>query len=137
MMKMMRNVVIVLAALLMLAAHSCASGVTPLPRGVHVACAYAHPGYEIAAHDGWGDEGFGQFVLVLSKNGDNILCMAEKAKEDAAYVLTIDNTSAVYDGEKIPSLMLEGGGDSLFYTYYEGGNHSLHLHTIKQNGKWL
>jgi len=128
-----------MTALLLLCLITCAQAEedASLPQGVLDLCADVHPGYEIAVHDGWGDEAFGQFVIVLSKDGDNILCMAEKAKEDAAYSLTIDNTSAVYDGERMPSLMLEGGGDSLFYTYWEGENNSLHLHTIKQGGAWL
>lgn len=137
MMNAMKKLTVLLAMLLMAAANACASGVAPLPRGVHVACAYAHPGYEIAAYDGWGDESFGQYALVLKKGDDNILCIAEKAKEDAAYQLTIDNTNAVYDGEKIPSLMIDSGGDSLFYTYRDGESNSLHLHTIKQGGKWI
>lgn len=137
MMNAMKKLTVLLAMLLMAAANACASGVAPLPRGVHVACAYAHPGYEIAAYDGWGDESFGQYALVLKKGDDNILCIAEKAKEDAAYQLTIDNTNAVYDGEKIPSLMIDSGGDSLFYTYYDEVGSSEHYHSVKQDGVWL
>jgi len=133
----MKKLLTITILLLCLAAGVWAEEGTALPQDVINLCGTVHPGYAIAAHDGWGDEHFGQYALILKKGDDNILCMAEKAKEDAAYVLTIDNTNAVYDGERIPSLMLEGGGDSLFYTYFEGENNSLHLHTIKQGGKWL
>jgi len=112
----MKKLLTITILLLCLAAGVWAEEGTALPQDVINLCGTVHPGYAIAAHDGWGDEHFGQYALILKKGDDNILCMAEKAKEDAAYVLTIDNTNAVYDGEKIPSLMLEGGGDSLFYT---------------------
>lgn len=110
---------------------------TPLPKGVIDLCASAHPGYEIAARDGWGDESRGQFALVLSVPGNNILCMAEKEAGDAAYRFTIDNTNAVYDDERLPSLLIDSGGDSLFYTYTDEVGDSVHIHTIKQDGKWL
>ena len=134
---MMKKMMICLLALLTLANCACAEESARLPQGVVQLCEAVHPDYDIAAHDGWGDELSGQFALVLKKGDDNILCIAEKAQSDAAYAMTIDNTNAVYDGEQIPSLMLEGGGDSLFYTYHDGENDSLHLHTIKQGGAWL
>ena len=134
---MMKKRLICLLAGLMLAARACSADGGVLPRGVHVLCAYAHPGYEIAAYDGWGDESVGQFALVLSRDGDNILCMAEKAKDDAAYAFTIDNTHAVYDGDRLPSLLIDSGGDSLFYTYLGDSGGSEHYHTSKQDGKWL
>jgi len=133
----MKKTMLCLLALMMIAVSACAEEDARLPQAVMELCAFVHPGYEITAHDGWGDESRGQFALVLSKDSDNILCMAEKEQNDTAYVFTIDNTNAVYDGDMIPSLMLEGGGDSLFYTYYDGENNSLHLHTIKQDGQWL
>ena len=67
---------------------------------------------------------------MISKDGDNILCIAEKGKGDAGYVLTIDNTDAVYDGDVLPSLMIDSGGDSLFYTYHDEWR-SLHIHAVK------
>jgi len=134
---MMKKMICCLLALLMMAAQTCAEEKTALPQGVIDLCSAVHPGYEIAAHDGWGDESRGQFALVLKNSGDNILCMAEKAQDDAAYAMTIDNTNAVYDGDLLPSLLIDSGGDALFYTYREGENHSLHLHTVKKDGAWL
>ena len=133
----MKKLMIIALLLLCLMTSAFAEDESALPKGVLDLCASVHSGYEVIVHDGWGDESRGQFVLVLKKGEDNILCMAEKEAGDTAYRLTIDNTNAVYDGDRIPSLMLESGGDSLFYTYYDGENRSLHLHTIKQNGKWL
>lgn len=121
----------------LLGACACAEEMLPLPQSVTELCAHVHPGYEIAAHDGWGDDAFGQFALILSKDGDNILCIAEKAQGDAAYQLTVDNTDAVYDGDVLPSLMIDTGGDSLWYTYVdERGDSSVHYGSIKSDGRW-
>ncbi len=65
-----------------------------LPQGVIALCEAAHPGYAVAAYDGWGDKTRGQVALVLSRNERNILCIAEKAEGDAAYALTVDNDRA-------------------------------------------
>ena len=124
-------------ALLMLCAAACAESETKLPQPVIDLCVQAHPGYEIMTHDGWGDESRGQFALILGKDGDNILCMAERTQDDPAYQLTIDNTNAVYDGDVLPSVLIDTGGDTLFYTYYDEVGNSEHYHAVKQDGKWL
>lgn len=124
-----------LAALL--CAHACmASAEAELPDPVARLLADVHPGYAISAHDGWGDDAQGQFAMVLSRDGDNILCIAEKKAEDAAYSLTVDNTDAVYDGGVLPSLLVDTGGDSLFYTYPQEDGDELHLHAVKEDGRW-
>lgn len=124
----MRKIACLLLALLGAAATAAAQG--ELPQGVIHALSAAHPGYEIGVYDGWGDERRGQYAAVITKDGDNILCIAEKGEGDAAYTLTIDNTNAVYDGDVLPSLMIDSGGDSLFYTYHDA-RRSLHVHAIK------
>ena len=134
-MREMKKIACLLLAMAALIASGCAEEESALPGAILDLCEKAHPGYGIAAHDGWGDAKCGQFALILKKGEDNILCVAEKAQEDAAYHLTIDNTSAVYDGDTIPSLMIDTGGDVLFYGYYEG-NDAVHYHTEKKNGKW-
>ena len=135
MMKRIKRVFLLMLELLCTSACAAAEG--NLPQAIIDLCAVVHPGYAIVAHDGWGDEGRGQFALILQKDGDNILCMAEKAQGDAAYGLTIDNTNAVYDGDLLPSVLIDTGGDSLWYTYYdtEGGS-SVHYGSIKSGGRW-
>lgn len=125
-----------LAALL--CAHACmASAEAALPDPVARLLADVHPGYAISAHDGWGDDAQGQFAMVLSRDGDNILCIAEKKAEDAAYSLTVDNTDAVYDGGVLPSLLVDTGGDSLWYTYVDReDDSSVHYNAFKTNGQW-
>lgn len=129
-----------LLALLLLvfsAGCACAEENTKLPQAVRNLCEAVHPGYEIAKFDGWGDEHFGQFALILRKDGDNILCMAEKAQDEPAYRMTIDNTNAVYDGDALPSVLIDTGGDSLWYTYVDKAEDSSnHYSAFKSDGRW-
>lgn len=116
---------------------ACAEENMKLPQAVRNLCEAVHPGYEIAKFDGWGDEHFGQFALILRKDGDNILCMAEKAQDEPAYQMTIDNTNAVYDGDALPSLLIDTGGDSLWYTYVDKAEDSSnHYNAFKSDGRW-
>ena len=121
--------------LLCLVAPALAAAQEGLPQGAIDALYAAHPGYEISAYDGWGDEARGQYAAVISKDGDNILCIAEKGEGDEGYILTIDNTNAVYDHEAPPSLMIDSGGDCLYYIY-GGDQSSTHFHAVKENGVW-
>lgn len=123
--------------LAMLCVLSCAGAEEKLPQAVVDLCAQVHPGYEIVVQDGWGDDSCGQFALILKKGDDNILCMAEKGEGDSAYGLTIDNTNAVYDGDVLPSVLIDTGGDSLWYTYHDSEDHSsVHYGSIKSDGQW-
>ena len=133
----MKKSLFLLLVMAAVTALGCAQGETALPDAVAALCRDVHPGYEIAGHDGWGDERCGQFALVLKQGEDNILCIAEKAQEDAAYQFTVDNTNAVYDGDILPGLLIDSGGDALFYTYQDEAGNSEHYHTIKQDGRWL
>ena len=115
----------------------CAEEEVRLPQAVIDLCAAAHPGYEIASCDGWGNEDVGQFALILKRGEDNILCMAEKAQDAPAYQLTIDNTNAVYDGDVLPGLLIDSGGDALFYTYHDVNGYACEqYHTDKDTGSW-
>ncbi|MBQ7786520.1 MAG: hypothetical protein IJ381_10330 [Clostridia bacterium] len=121
----------------LLCTSACAAEEEKLPQAVIDLCIAVHPGYEIAAHDGWGDENGGQFALILKQGADNILCMAEKGEGDSAYGLTIDNTNAVYDGDVLPGLLIDTGGDSLWFTYYDAADgSSVHYGSIKSDGQW-
>ena len=136
-MRMKRLLAWMILLLCLLSACACAQEEIALPQGVADLCARVHPGYAIAAYDGWGDETCGQFALILSRDGDNILCMAEKAQDEPTYSLTIDNTNAVYDGDVLPSVMIDTGGDSLWYTYLNTEeDSSAHYGSIKDNGQW-
>lgn len=128
----MKKIICLLLALL---CPAFAAAQEELPLGVVDALFAAHPGYAISAFDGWGDESRGQYAVIVSRDEDHILCIAEKGEGDKVYTLTVDNTNAVYDGEPLPSLMIDSGGDSLYYVY-GGSDSSLHFHAYKENGAW-
>lgn len=133
---MLRRIRWIFLGLMMLCALACAEEDAKLPRAVLDLCAQVHPGYEIVRHDGWGDESRGQFALILKQGDDNILCMAEKAQDDPVYCMTIDNTNAVYDGDRLPSVLIDTGGDSLWYTYVYEDDSSAHYGSLKSDGEW-
>jgi len=107
-----------------------------LPQGVTDLCEARYPAYIIARHDGWGDETQGQYALVLTDGEDNILCIAEKAEDNAAYAFTVENTNAVREGAQLPDLLIDTGGDSLFYSYWDDNLYKMGYHSVKQNGEW-
>lgn len=136
-MKQLCRLFLTLSAFLTLclaAAH--AQQATSLPEGVVALCSRLYPGYEVAAAHGWGDDIRGQFAMVLHKDADNVLVIAERETADAGYRFTVENTHAVFDGEdaEIPSLLIDTGGDALFYSYKAGSVTT--CHAAKQNGVW-
>ncbi len=103
-----------------------------LPRGMAALCEDA--GYTVAAYDGWGDEARGQYALALVRDGRSVLAVAEKAADDAAYAFTIENHTALPDGDP-PRLLIDTGGDALFWscTLY-GKAHT--FHAVKDADGW-
>ena len=106
-----------------------------LPQGVKDLCKARYPAYIVARHDGWGDESRGQYALILTDGEDNILCIAEKAESDSAYAFTIDNTHAVREGADLPDLLIDTGGDSLYYSYTDGSTKTSYS-SFKSGGEW-
>ncbi len=88
-----------------------------LPAAVSALLEARYPGYAVAAQAGSGSDAQGQIALVVSKDGHNVLCIAEKAAGDAAYTLTVDTGTALRQGDEVPDLLIDSGGDALFYTY--------------------
>ncbi len=115
---------------------ACAQEITSLPSAVATLCETVYPDYEVAAYSGWGNDCQGQFALVLSKDSQHILCIAEKATVDASYRFAVVNDKALRSGELIPSLLIDTGGDSLFYRYNDG-QYSYSYHSVKNEaGVW-
>jgi len=129
----MKKILITLLAMLCLTLPALAEDA--LPQGVRLLCEEKYPAYIIAAHDGWGDESRGQYALVLTDGEDNILCIAEKRETDSAYAFTVDNTNALREGAEIPSLLIDTGGDSLYYSYTDGNTKSSYA-SFKSGGEW-
>lgn len=134
---MKRTILAALVLMLCLLAGMCsAEEERTLPEEVRALCEAAHPGYRVVVYEGWGDEKCGQIALILSRDGHNILCIAEKAEGDAAYALTVDNDRALWAGILLPTLLIDTDGDSLFYTYQEGETRTTRYHSAKENGVW-
>ena len=117
-MSKVRKIGWMLALLLCVAGLALAEGGASLPQAVVTLCEGAYPDYEIAAFHGWGSDAGGQFALILSGDGDNILCIAERTEDTAEYAFVVENTNAVRDGEEIPSIQIDTGGDALFIGYH-------------------
>ena len=130
----MKSLLIILSLCLLLALPALAEDA--LPQGVTALCDARYPAYIIACHDGWGNDAQGQYALVLTDGEDNILCIAEKAEGDAAYAFTVENTNAVREGAQLPFLLIDTGGDSLFYSYWDDDLYKTSYHSLKQNGVW-
>lgn len=92
---------------------------TGLPDAAAVLCEARYPGYAVTAQAGGGSDAQGQIALVLSKNGHNVLCIAEKTADDAGYAFTVETDTALRQGEDIPALLIDSAGDVLFYTYQD------------------
>ena len=122
--------------LLLALALPCALADATVPQEVLDLCATAHPGYTVAAADG----AAGQYALVLTNGSENRLCIAER-EAGGDYALTIDNSTALRQGEDIPELLIDAAGDALFYTYHGGedGQYEYAVytyHAVKQDGAW-
>ena len=108
----------VLLALICVCRVAMAEDEVALPLGVKALVFRNYPGYTVVAADGWGDDARGQYALVLSSGEDNVLVIVEKEEGDPAYAFTVENSSAVLDGEQIPSVHIDTGGDALYYSYH-------------------
>lgn len=133
-----RKMRLLMLALLWLALSQPCLADGALPEAVTALCARMYPGYAVAMHDGWGDASRGQFAVLLSQGDERILCVAEKKAQDADYALTVDNPHALPTGCEMTSLLIDTGGDSLFYGYADGHGmrETTSVHADKQNGAW-
>ena len=111
-------------------------GTSPLPAGVTALVEQGYPDYAVACYDGWGDELRGQFALVLSDGEDNVLVVAEREAGDAAYAFTVENPHVVHEWAIFPSVLIDTGGDALFYTYHVVGGRYDTYASFKKDGVW-
>ena len=65
--------------------------------------------YIIAKHPGYDDEKQGQWTLVLSKEENHVLAMAEKEKTEPAYHFTVEDPNAFMPGGSQPNVMIDTG----------------------------
>lgn len=126
----------VIVLLCMAAWYAQAEDSAPLPASVAQLCEVTYPDHEVSVFDGWGNDRLGQFALVLSNGTHHILCIAEKTEKDADYGFTIANDKALHEGESLPSVLIDTGGDSLFYRYTDT-QYSYSYHAVKSEaGIW-
>lgn len=124
---MKKMICALLCALMMVTGLVMAEEKRPLPQVVKALCQAEYPDHAIAAHHGWGNEDAGQWALVLKKGEENMLCIAETEAE-GPYRFTIMNPKALPQGDVAISLLIDTGGDALFYSWYrdwEGGKQHL------------
>ena len=113
-----------------------AQEVAPLPASVLALCAETYPDHTISVYSGWGDDRHGQFALALSQDQQHILCIAEKAPSDAGYQFVIENDRALREGEYLPRLLIDTGGDALFYSYIDYGYSYQYSSAKNEAGAW-
>jgi len=97
-------------------------------------------GYQPVVVSGYGDENSptGQYAVLMKKDDHNVLCMVEKEQGQAEFIITVENDKAVYQNDLLPSLLIDSGGDTLFYTYQRDDESisSEHYHSSKIDGQW-
>lgn len=97
-------------------------------------------GYEVVAQAGYGgNEGFAaQQAFILKKGDHNVLCIVESQPGTTDFQISIQTDKAIYQGDLLPSLLIDTGGDALFYTYHhdDGSIASEMFGSIKQEGIW-
>ena len=113
-----------------------AASAADLPAEVSTLIELAYPGYAVAASAGSGNETQGQIALFLSKDGHNVLCIAEKTANDEPYAFTIASDTAVRQGDDIPDLLVDSAGDVLNYTYHDA-YYDYRYHAEKTRDGWV
>ena len=92
----MKKMMTILAALCL---FLCSARAESLPNGVQRLCADAYPGYAVLAQDGYDDGITGQWAVVLHKDGDNALVIAEKTG-GGNYALSVNTRTPCRTREK-------------------------------------
>ena len=127
--------IVCLCLLLMIAVPGLALERPPLHQAVITLCEKSYPEHTITAFDGFGNEEAGQWALILTKEGQHVLVIAEKGKDDPVYRLTVENPKAFMPGDSRPSVLIDSAGDALFF----GCRNAYHIWdfmAVKSQGAW-
>lgn len=103
---------ILLGFVLLLCAAAAFAEQATLEPGAADALLASHPDDAIAAQTQWGDTA----AAVLTKGEQRILCVAEK--QNGSWIVTIDNPTALKQGEPAPELLLDTD-TALFWRYQD------------------
>lgn len=136
----MRSRLVILCFLLAFALPSIAFATQLPPDAMQVFDGSEWEGYTVAALAGYdGNKDFAAQYAVLMKKGDhNVLCILEKEPGQREFEMTVQTDRAVWQGDSLPNLLIDTGGDALFYTYrHDGGDiRSEQYSSVKTDGEW-
>ena len=107
----------------------------PLPPAVRALIADTHPRHTITAFSGYGDDTVGQWALALTLDGQHVLVIAEKARGQAAYAITLENPAAFPPGDSQPGVLIDTGGDVVFVSFRDA-EHLWSYRAGKSDGTW-
>ncbi|NLZ89537.1 MAG: hypothetical protein GX916_08565, partial [Clostridiales bacterium] len=107
----------------------------PLPPAVRALIQETHPQHTVTAFSGYGDDAMGQWALALTHNEQHVLVIAEKARGQAAYALTVENPAAFPPGDSRPSVLIDTGGDVVFVSFQDQ-EHLWSYRAGKSGGAW-
>ena len=119
-----------------LAFTACAQEITALPPEVASLCENTYPEHKVSVYSGWEKDGQGEYALVLSKDAQHLLCIAEKEAKDTGYRFAMVNDKALRSGEQLPFLCMTAGSIDFFYEYNDFP-YSYDYHTFRNDaGMW-
>lgn len=121
---MLKKLLILLGALLMLTLPAFAEDI---PADAVALMQSAHPRHTLTQVVSASEP----VIAVMSEGEHHVLCVAEKVS--GAWTLTVDNPSALWDGE-LPTFLWEGGM-ALYYSYTHDSD-KVTCHAEWQNGQW-
>ena len=107
----------------------------PLPPAVRTLIEDTHPRHTITAFSGYGDDTVGQWALALTLDGQHALVIAEKARGQAAYAITLENPAAFPPGDSQPGVLIDTGGDVVFVSFRDA-EHLWSYRAGKSDGTW-
>jgi len=119
-----------------LAFAACAQEGIVLPSEVASLCETTYPEHKVSVYSGWEKDGQGQFALVLSKDSQHLLCIAEKEAKDAGYRLTTANDKALRSGKQLPGLYVTAGSEEFYYQYDDIQYHYAYHTRKNDDGIW-
>lgn len=85
---------LILAAMMLCLLLSSARAQTEIPGTALARAEKAYPGYDVLTADGYDDGTSGQWALVMTKQGHNVLVIAER-RDGGAYQIMLDNPAAL------------------------------------------
>lgn len=93
-------------------------GLSDLPGSVQRLVRQQYPDHQVSSISGFGNEDMGQFALVLSKAEQRLFLIIEKARDEAGYAITVENSKAIKPGTRA-SALIDTAGDAVFLSFQD------------------